>query len=66
MVVYKILKKFQLEKKALFSDWLTHPQSNKILLEVRNAPDFLLEMGEPMRRLKKYLIGPGETERQSC
>jgi len=28
--------------------------------------DFLLGMGKSMRRLKKYLIGPGETKRQSC
>jgi hypothetical protein len=28
--------------------------------------DFFLEMGESMRRLKKYLIGPGETKRQPC
>jgi len=27
--------------------------------------DFFLEMGKSMRRLKKYLVGPGETKRQS-
>lgn len=26
--------------------------------------DFLLGMGESMRRLKKYLVGPGEIKRQ--
>jgi|GEM_PF-1026509 hypothetical protein len=28
--------------------------------------DFFLAMGKSVRRLKKYLIGPGETERQPC
>ena len=28
--------------------------------------DFFVEMEESMRRLKKYLVGSGETKRQSC
>jgi len=28
--------------------------------------DFLLAIGKSMRRLKEYLVGPGETERQPC
>ena len=28
--------------------------------------DFLLAMGKSMRRLKEYLVGPGETKRQPC